>query len=41
MDQPFLAGMKSMEEIAFKLQISMPEEVLISVGAFMVKRDPS
>jgi hypothetical protein len=38
MDQPFLARLRSMEEIAFKLQILMPEEVLISVGAFTVKR---
>jgi hypothetical protein len=32
MDQPFLARMRSMEEIAFKLQILMPEEMLTSVG---------
>ena len=41
MDQPFLARLKSMEEIAFKLQTLMPEEVLISVDALIVKRDPS
>jgi hypothetical protein len=37
MDQPFLAGLKSIEEITFKLEILMPEEALISVGAFIVK----
>jgi hypothetical protein len=33
MDQPFLARLKSVEEISLKLEILMPEEVLISVGA--------